>query len=147
MFASWNSLYFFPTSFSNNSLRWPNSGSHQERIEDHNVPEVWDWCSTYFPWLNVKDYVEGQMKNLEKDSNGDFTIRSKTSKKKRKTLLHWRQPLVNFKVTWKSWNLNLVFKKTSSEPRMSKLPIYWSSWTRTIDLLGRIPRNLSWTSI
>jgi hypothetical protein len=36
----------------------------------------------------VKDYVEGQMKNLEKDSSGDFIILSKTSKKKRKILLH-----------------------------------------------------------
>jgi hypothetical protein len=36
----------------------------------------------------VKDYVEGQMKNKEKDSSGDFIILSKTSKKKRKTLLH-----------------------------------------------------------
>jgi hypothetical protein len=36
----------------------------------------------------VKDYVEEQMKNLEKDSSGDFIILSKTSKKKRKTLLH-----------------------------------------------------------
>jgi hypothetical protein len=35
----------------------------------------------------VKDYVEGQMKNMEKDSSGDFIILSKTSKKKRKTLL------------------------------------------------------------
>jgi hypothetical protein len=31
----------------------------------------------------VKDYVEGQMKNLEKDSSGDFIIRSRTSKKKK----------------------------------------------------------------
>jgi hypothetical protein len=29
--------------------------------------------------------------------------------------------------------LNLVFKKTSSKPRMSKLPIYRSSWTRTME--------------
>jgi hypothetical protein len=36
----------------------------------------------------MKDYVEGQTKNLEKDSSGDFTILSKTSKKKRKILLH-----------------------------------------------------------
>jgi hypothetical protein len=36
----------------------------------------------------VKDYVEGQMKNMEKDSSGDFIILSKTSKKKRKTILH-----------------------------------------------------------
>jgi hypothetical protein len=36
----------------------------------------------------VKDYVEGQMKNMEKDSSGDFIILSKTSKEKKKTLLH-----------------------------------------------------------
>jgi hypothetical protein len=36
----------------------------------------------------MKDYVEGQTKNLEKDSSGDFIILSKTSRKKRKTLLH-----------------------------------------------------------
>jgi hypothetical protein len=36
----------------------------------------------------MKDYVEGQMKNLEKDSSGDFIILSKTSRKKRKTLQH-----------------------------------------------------------
>jgi hypothetical protein len=36
----------------------------------------------------MKDYVEGQTKNLEKDSNGDYIILSKTSKKKRKILLH-----------------------------------------------------------
>jgi hypothetical protein len=36
----------------------------------------------------MKDYVEGQTKNLEKESSGDFTILSKTSKKKRKTPLH-----------------------------------------------------------
>jgi hypothetical protein len=36
----------------------------------------------------VKDYVEGQMKNMEKDSSGDFIILSKTSRKKRKILLH-----------------------------------------------------------
>jgi hypothetical protein len=36
----------------------------------------------------MKDYVEGQAKNLEKDSSGDFIILSKTSKKKRRTLLH-----------------------------------------------------------
>jgi hypothetical protein len=28
------------------------------------------------------------------------------------------------KVTWKSWYLNLVFKETSSKPRINKLPIY-----------------------
>jgi hypothetical protein len=50
-------------------------------------------------------------------------------------------------VTWKSWYLNLVFKETSSKPRMNRLPIYWSSWTRTMDLLRRVPRSLSWTSI
>jgi hypothetical protein len=36
----------------------------------------------------MKDYVEGQMKNLEKDSSGDFIILSRTSKKKRKILLY-----------------------------------------------------------
>jgi hypothetical protein len=36
----------------------------------------------------MKDYVEGQMKNMEKDSSGDFIILSRTSKKKRKILLH-----------------------------------------------------------
>jgi hypothetical protein len=36
----------------------------------------------------MKDYIEGQMKNLEKDSSGDFIILIKTSKKKRKILLH-----------------------------------------------------------
>jgi hypothetical protein len=36
----------------------------------------------------MKDYVEGQTKNLEKDSSGDFIILSKTSRKKRKILLH-----------------------------------------------------------
>jgi hypothetical protein len=36
----------------------------------------------------MKDYVEGQTKNLEKDLSGDFIMLSKTSKKKRKTLLH-----------------------------------------------------------
>jgi hypothetical protein len=36
----------------------------------------------------MKDYVEGQTKNLEKDSSGDFMIRSRTSKKKRKIPLH-----------------------------------------------------------
>jgi hypothetical protein len=36
----------------------------------------------------MKDYVEGQTKNLEKDSSGDFIILSRTSKKKRKILLH-----------------------------------------------------------
>jgi hypothetical protein len=30
-----------------------------------------------------------------------------------------------------------VFKETSSKPRMSKLPIYRSSWTRTMDLPRR----------
>jgi hypothetical protein len=36
----------------------------------------------------MKDYIEDQMKNLEKDSSEDFTILSKTSKKKGKILLH-----------------------------------------------------------
>jgi hypothetical protein len=36
----------------------------------------------------MKNYIEGQTKNLEKDSSGDFTILSKTSRKKRKILLH-----------------------------------------------------------
>jgi hypothetical protein len=36
----------------------------------------------------MKDYIEGQTKNLEKDSSGDFIIPSKTSKKKRKILQH-----------------------------------------------------------
>jgi hypothetical protein len=36
----------------------------------------------------VKDYVEEQMKNMEKDSSGDFIILNKTSRKKRKILLH-----------------------------------------------------------
>jgi hypothetical protein len=36
----------------------------------------------------MKNYIEGQTKNLEKDSIGDFTIRSRTSKKKRRILLH-----------------------------------------------------------
>jgi hypothetical protein len=36
----------------------------------------------------MKDYVEGQTENLEKDSSGDFIILSKTSKKRRKILLH-----------------------------------------------------------
>jgi hypothetical protein len=40
-----------------------------------------------FPRLNVKNYVEGQTKNLEKDSSGNFIILNKTSKEKRKILL------------------------------------------------------------
>jgi hypothetical protein len=36
----------------------------------------------------MKDYIEGQTKKLGKDSSGDFIILSKTSKKKRKVLLH-----------------------------------------------------------
>jgi hypothetical protein len=58
MFAFLNSLYFFPTSFSNDPRRWPNSRNHQERLEDHHVPEMWDWYSIYFPWLNIKELGE-----------------------------------------------------------------------------------------
>jgi hypothetical protein len=36
----------------------------------------------------MKDYIESQTENLEKDSSGDFIILSKTSKKKRKIPLH-----------------------------------------------------------
>jgi hypothetical protein len=53
-----NLLYFSPTSFSNDFPRWPNSGNHQQRIEDNNVPEMWDWYSIYFPWLNIKELGE-----------------------------------------------------------------------------------------
>jgi hypothetical protein len=36
----------------------------------------------------MKDYIEGQAKNLEKDSSGDSITLSRTSKKEMKTLLH-----------------------------------------------------------
>jgi hypothetical protein len=50
-------------------------------------------------------------------------------------------------VTWNSWYLNLVFKRTSSQPRINRLPIYRSSWTNAMDPHSRKPRSFSWTSI
>jgi hypothetical protein len=55
---------------SKDSLRWHNSRGHQERIEDHNVPEVWDWYSIYFPWLNIKELGERlkwRLRNTQQD--------------------------------------------------------------------------------
>jgi hypothetical protein len=36
------------------------------------VPEVWDWCSIYFPWLNIKELGERlkwRLHNTQQDLN------------------------------------------------------------------------------
>jgi hypothetical protein len=37
--------------------------------------------SYIFPWLNMKNYIEGQMKNLDKDSNAACTTLEVESRK------------------------------------------------------------------
>jgi hypothetical protein len=36
----------------------PESIKKGQRIDGHNVPEVRDWYSIYFPWLNIKELGE-----------------------------------------------------------------------------------------
>jgi hypothetical protein len=39
--------------------------------KEYNVPEEWDFYFIVRPWSNMKNYIEGQAKNLEKDSSED----------------------------------------------------------------------------
>jgi hypothetical protein len=69
-----------------------------------------------FPCLNIKELRERlkwRLHNTQQDL-----------KEEKEDTTALKTTISQLKVTWKSWNLNLVIKETSSKPRMSRLPIY-----------------------
>jgi hypothetical protein len=72
----------------------------------------------------MKNYVEGRTKKLGERLEWRLHNTQQDLKEEKEDTNALKTTISQLKVTWKSWYLNLVFKETSSKPRMNRLPIY-----------------------
>jgi hypothetical protein len=72
----------------------------------------------------MKNYIEDQMKKLGERLKWRLHNTQQDLKEEKEDTTALKTTISQLKVTWKSWYLNLVFKETSSKPRINKLPIY-----------------------
>jgi hypothetical protein len=81
----------FPVIEEGEEYWWVQLHLYKNMEDDHKKMGLWMFTNSemYPSFLDsARCAAWSAIKNLEKDSSGDFTIRSRTSRKKRKILLH-----------------------------------------------------------